>query len=94
MRNLGSGSRSAFIAFTFTALSACSSSPSGTVSPSLGTVGDLNASGVEILTSGGSVDFRQVKGVRQAPGKAGAAPTDALCRGLIGVPCYSPQETP
>jgi len=92
MRNLGSGSRSAFIAFAFTAVSACSSGPSGSVSPSLSTVGDLNASGVEILTSGGSVDFRQVKGVRQAPGKAGDAPTDALCRSVIGVPCYSPQE--
>jgi subtilase family serine protease len=90
--NLRSGSRTAFIGFAFTALSACSSSPSGSVSPSTSTVGELGASGVEILTSGGSVDFRQVKGVRQAPGKAGAAPTDTLCRSLIGYPCYSPQE--
>jgi subtilase family serine protease len=38
------------------------------------------------------VNYRNVRGVRKAPGGAGSAPTDATCRASYGGPCYSPQE--
>ena len=45
-----------------------------------------------IVAAGTSTSYRHVKGVRQAPGRAGAPPTDAACRSQIPFPCYSPQE--
>jgi subtilase family serine protease len=37
-------------------------------------------------------NYRNVRGVRKAPGQAGSAPTDAECRAAYQQPCYSPQE--
>jgi subtilase family serine protease len=68
-------------------LSACSSGPAAPSSD------EPVARSVAAVTAGGAgLDTLHVKGVRLAPGKAGAAPTDALCRSAVGFPCYSPEE--
>jgi subtilase family serine protease len=88
MRNLESRIRIALVASTFVALPACSGNAPG------GSAERTATSTVsQALTSGaGSVDFRNVKGVRLVGSKAGSAPTDAECRAAGGTPCYSPQE--
>ena len=88
MRSLQSLTRVAFVASTLVASSACGgNAPGGSAErTATSTVSQALASGVS------SVDFRNVKGVRLAPGTAGAAPTDAECRAAVSTPCYSPQE--
>src|SRR5579863_4501071 len=36
--------------------------------------------------------IRTPRGIATIPRSQNAAPTDALCRATLGIPCYSPQE--
>jgi subtilase family serine protease len=92
MRRLGTLFRfTPAIAGVVVVMSGCSGGAAG--GTSAGSTSERTATtGQAIVASGGTVDFRHVKGVRQAPGKAGAPPTDADCRAKASQPCYSPQE--
>jgi len=71
----------------FTLLPAC-----GDAGPTAPSVESTSTASAAQSAGGATLDFAHVKGVRLAPGKAGAAPADADCRTADAVPCYSPQE--